>query len=475
MLTSTAYLTLQLGGQSTTLSITSGIFPRSESETITQGFFLPDLSNDGTKPTDLVAIPEFRTIFLAAGGEMFEIILPADGQYSDTIIRKAQVEDEELLVGTPTDPDAPIPDWSQSLVAQESEFPKAEFIEWYGNQLWLAKLPGAPYDVQWTPPAPYYKVFPVSQRESLVENDNSYITGLKGYGDNMYVFKNDSIWAMLFAGTVGEGGITSYTPRKVVAGIGTVSNSSIQSIRGQLVFLSEDGIYAFNGTPIPTKLSDRIQKTINSINPKQRQRAVSVNWRTKSLYLLAVATGSSQDNNLVIVWDYKNDSWWLWDDMYVSSWALSEDSNDNEVLYFVDKNGCLYQMDRGKTSHGKTIVAEFETANLNFNHEDRKRVRGIQLSAQNTSQTIKASVLADDEFAINVTEPEITILDSTKETVWSDSDPAPLTWNGKRIYQFRLAQRKDADYFRVRVKHDKKNSSLRLNNLKAEMITLGRR
>lgn len=427
----------------------------------------------GTYYVPTAVIPEFRTIFMGISGTIFEIVLPLNGSLNQATIQEAEIETEPLFVGPLV---AKTAVYDSSVVALEKSFPKAKFIEWFGNRLWLANLEDAPFDVQWTPTAPYFKVFPQAQRESLAENDNSPITAIKGFGQNLIVFKNDSIWQMVYNGVISgqdTATISSFLPEKVVSGVGCVAAGSVTEVKGNLIFLAEDGVYAFNGVQA-TRISDKVLNTLSKITQSRREQVKAVNWTTKSLYLMAIPYDGSVDNNLVVVWDYKNNTWWLWDDMYVVDWILTEDSStDLQTLQFVDKNGCLYEMDKGTTSHGKAITAVFETADVEMQSELTKRVRGVNFLAASKSLDLDVGVMVDDEFEADVTMASTPLLSST-EPSWSPTT-VNTKWGGKRKFYYRVAQAKDGNYFRLRVRHNDKRCSLNLATLNAEVLPLGNR
>ncbi len=212
---------------------------------------------DTTKNLDLATVAEDEPASYA-NVSLFDEAYVA---YNYTITRHlfdgtnelAPVETDPLLVGI--DPDTGLrADYNPDYVAQLPEFPRAKFVTFFDNRLFVANLDGNETAIRWSAAAPAQRVWPVINFDNLIEDDNSPITGLSSLNENVIVFKNDSIWQLISLGDT-DIGEAVYTPRKIVSGIGAVSNSSIARTPLGLMFLAEDGVYLFTGSPQVQKIS----------------------------------------------------------------------------------------------------------------------------------------------------------------------------------------------------------------------------
>lgn len=360
------------------------------------------------EPATFAVVPQFQEAYTAYNYGVVRHSLSAFGAPA-----VATVEDRAIFIGS----GAP---QATDYLAQLSSWPHSKYIQFFGGRLWAANLKDNPFAVRWSAAAGLetsYKVWPQLSIEVLAEHDNSPITGMHPIGEYMVIFKSDSIW-MAYPGEIDAFGTQTFAIRQVVAGTGCVSNSSIRAIRGNLIFLAEDGIYRFDGANVE-KLSDPLNDTIASITPGRRPFSAAAHWRSKSLYLLAVTTDGSTANNLVIVYDYKNGTWWLWDNIDAQHWLEDEAPNDNEELYFGDSSGRLYQMGVGHTDHGGTIDSYVTTQRLGYGSGTKQRLRSIEAWCSNKTREVDIDVYRNDETVTAGASGTIDFTDSN-EPDWDD-------------------------------------------------------
>lgn len=291
--------------------------------------------------------------------------------------------------------------------------PKAKYVVFHDGALFFAGIEGEPYTVRWSAVQPYHRVFPGLNFEYLMEIDKSPITGLSVLGEYVVVFKRDSIWVMSRGeSTIGASFI--YTPVQVVSGIGCVASGSIQRVRNNLVFLAEDGLYAFDGTPTPKKLSDQVADFVGTIRNNQVVSATSANWSSRSLYLCSVPTsytpseGAGQ-NDTTLVYDYKNGSMFLWRGFEPCRWFTDEGSEDLEELYFTDVRGNLYRFGVGNMDHGAAISWELTTHRIGYADEatwklNRVRILGNNLAREMTVTALRNDAISGDSAVLDFTD-----------------------------------------------------------------------
>jgi hypothetical protein len=401
------------------------------------------------------AVPDFNEGYIAFGGEVVRYEAHEDWASTAVNDRLAKVEDGDFAVGE----DAP---YDPTLIAQLSEFPKGRYVSFFKNRLWMAGIEDEPFTVRWSAGGVYRRVWPSLSFEPIIEDDNSPITGMVPLGEQMIVFKQDSIWAMVNVGENPRTGVQHYDPVRIVAGVGCVSHASIQQVRGSLIFLSEDGVYAFDGTPNIQKISDNIENTVASIVPTRRGFATSINWKTHSCYLLSVATAGSYDNNKTLVFDYKNNAWWIWD-IPASLWFKDEDQLDLERIYFIDKHGSTHLMGAGNHDHGAAISSEFTTQRVNEGGNIRHTLRQVETTSTNLTGDLEISVRANDDEA-GETSGTLSLADST-DAAYGTAVDGTTAFSDERYVARRLGFRKQGDWVQVKVAHSGKNKPMAVRSL----------
>ncbi len=420
-------------------------------------------------------IPEFEEAYFHYNRRPFKInAYPSTTTSAGVTILNDSVEPavevDPLLVG-------PEMRYDKDQLIQLVEWPKSKYTTFFQGQLWVANTVDSPYEVRWSAPLPFYKVWPGVNYEVLIEDDDSPITGLRGFGQHMLVFKNDSIWRMVDTGIVEDPvALQTYAPDKIVTGVGCVSNSGIQNIQGRLIFPAEDGLYAFDGQNVlnigydPKTGADRISEFFKSITPGQRPYMVSANWKKHHCYLLSASVDGSMANNRVLVWDYKNDSFWVWDDICVHAWIGDEDSADNEHLYFVDAWGRIYEFGVGNTNHGGTISSYAKSQRLGRDFDETTRARQFQVESANTSNAATLTVFTEDEpTGISGT---LSFTDAAEDP-WGTMVFGADAWTTVRRRLKRLMFRRDGDWFQVQIAHNTKNTSFECAGIYAGVVPLG--
>jgi hypothetical protein len=424
------------------------------------------------EPATLAVVPQFAESFVAYDHKVLTF-----RPLGLNILNKhdAVPETRDFAVGSIGGEKSP---YHPDYVASDAAFPKAKYISFFKGRLWAAGLLDDPFTVQWSAPQPYHKVWPSLSKEPLMEDDNSPITGMMPLGEYMVIFKQDSIWVAYDAG-INAFGLQTYAIRRIVAGIGCVANSSIQQIRGNLIFLAEDGIYAFDGTPQIQKLSDKVSSTLETIDAGARSFCSSVNWKTKSCYILSFSAKGAGSNNTTFVFDYKNNSWWKWAAIEARFWLRSEGSNDQEIIYFMDDNGQVFELGGAKTDNGAAISANITTQRLGYGSGTRVRGRDITLTCDNKAgASVTAELLVTDESSGASATFDFT--DTTYEKPWSDfdwtaGDSNDDNWSYVRRRQQRAAFRRDGDWLQVKVAHSTKNQPFRLALIDLGYISFGDR
>lgn len=429
-------------------------------------------SSEDSAPASIAVVPQFDECFVAYDHKVvsFRNILDS-GDSSDTAV--ATVEDRDFAVGVA----AP---YDKRFVAMLGEFPTCNFIKFFAGRIWAAGLVGEPYTIRWSAAAPYHKVWTSLAFEYLMEDDNSPITGMEPLGEHMAVFKQDSIWLMLSVGENPATGVQSYVPKKVVSGVGCVAPSSIKQINGELIFLAESGVYAFNGTPAIRKITekgvngpDRLRDTIASIAKPKRPFAAAAHWKNEECYLLSFSTTGGA-NDTTIVWEYDKDRWWVWDNIEAQYWLEDEGVGNDEKLYFGDSSGRIYEFGVGHTDHGAAISSHVKTHRFGYFGEVASNMRSVRLVTANDVRSLSVEVFGDE---LSYGTATVTPTDISEKD-WADFNYASGAatddnWVEAKRRRARADTEARGEWHQVKVSHSTKYQPLRLSRVSVGRKPLG--
>lgn len=347
-------------------------------------------------PPTVAIIPPTEDMYIAYGGVVTlhkpKEIGTDEETGQETLLNTeidAKIEDEEFVVGEPHGI------YSPNYMTLEEEWPPSNLIAFHKGRLWCVPS-DTPYNIMWSAPFPFQRVWPSISQEPMFENDNSPVTAITEHYGNTIVFKQDSIWSLKYMGqTADNTDLDVFVPNRVVAGIGAVAHRSLQAVNGKIIFLSEDGIYTFNGSTAE-KISIKIQNTIDRINPERRPFVSSVHWRRMNCYLLSVALDESKINNATICYDYRNNSWWLWDGFDVADWISDENQDDDEILYFLNSSGDICQFDASNNDFGAPVEMEIETHRIGKHDGNTRSLRLVEIAGSASMDSVDLNLKAND-------------------------------------------------------------------------------
>lgn len=425
-------------------------------------------------PSTLAVVPQFGEAYLAYDNQVTRLVsFPNDTVGGD---EAATVEDRDFALGEA----AP---YDKRFVAMLGTWPRASLMASCNGRLWAAGIAGEPFTIRWTAAVPYHRVWTSLAFEYLMENDNSPVTAIHPLGEQLVVFKNDSIWLMVSVGENQATGVEHFIPRRIVSGTGCVAHQSVKAINGELVFLAEGGIYAFNGTPNVRKVTtratetgkcDRLAATMATVAGPYRQFAAAANWKSQNCYMLSFSTGG-RANDTTVVWDYEDNTWWIWDSIDAQHWLVDEGLNDSERLFFGDSNGRIHQFGIGRTDNGAAISSHVTSHRVGARDVTTRAVRSVVATATNDTRSLSVSVIPNDGTAVSST------MDMTDAT---EKDWAAFNWGGaadddswtpQRRRQRRSDFKAQADWYQVKVSHSTKNQRMRLSSVAVGAVPLGRR
>lgn len=234
-----------------------------------------------------------------------------------------------------------------SLEVLNADITSAKYITQWNNFLFLANvninngtfLPTRIYWCQVNDPTTWSAINWIE----ISTLDGQPITGMYPLADRLVIFKERSIYNLFFTGdsTLPFVYLVSNSPT-----VGCMAPYSIQEVENGLVFLSYDGFYYYDSNN-SYKMSLQIQNTISSLNLSKLSNAKSLKQRNKNLYMCAVTSSDSTNNDTVITWDWVLNAFSLYSGMSPSAMRTVFVNGNQEEIYFADYYGYTYEMDTG--------------------------------------------------------------------------------------------------------------------------------
>lgn len=175
-------------------------------------------------------------------------------------------------------------------------------------------------------------------------NPNDEVTKIvQWFNAGIVIFQRNTIWAL----DIDQGNFTGFlfdsTRMEMLnEDIGCVAPKSVAQSGQDFFFLSRFGVMRLSrtardravGRAIP--ISDPIEETIRRINWSAADVATGISW--DNLYLLAVPVDGSVTNNLVLVWDIREEAWSTITGWNTGDWQIARFPNGEDKLYFGTSN-----------------------------------------------------------------------------------------------------------------------------------------
>ena len=149
--------------------------------------------------------------------------------------------------------------------------------------------------------------------EVIGENIAKELTAVVGTQDNVHVFKNRKCYAISGLLTGGQ-----YRVRELISEeTGCVNHNSMIAARGQVLFMSEAGLYAVAGGGNPNELTDANQPLFMSPDIDLYRSVSTLDGKLEKVYTF-LKHKTDPTKNLMIVWNYYFNQWYLYEGMGMS-------------------------------------------------------------------------------------------------------------------------------------------------------------
>ena len=256
--------------------------------------------------------------------------------------------------------------WGDGLGWASSSPPTATVAAWLRNYLFMAGNPTYPDWLYFSNNlAP--KVFDVTDIIKINTGDGQAIQQIVPFRLNeLIIYKERSIFVLDITGTTP---LDDWTVQPISKDVGTIASRSVVSLGNDQWFLSSHpiAVRSLARTEFDKILVHMVSAPIQdifdgtgdtTINTTHISKAAAILFDNK--YILAVPTGSSSVNNVVLVYDFLVNSWYIIDGWYPKDWLVFENS-----LYYTDANdGRVIQCFTGTTgdwSQGPSTIDSAST------------------------------------------------------------------------------------------------------------------
>jgi hypothetical protein len=225
-------------------------------------------------------------------------------------------------------------------------------------------------------------------------NTNDEVVGMKSLGQNVIVYKKESISVAFPTGVADD---PLQFKQNHINGIGTPTIRTVADFGNFHIFMGTDNVYKFDGNQIVPIGNEIVNTMLREINAGMAHRAFSLAMRDKHLYLLLIPVDGDYpdkayvynyiDNNWTI-WEFEHamtaagywfsdasETWatWdasaiTWDDLLSSGerWSDFLSYGGTPTFLFGDKDGYVYEYGAG-TDNGTIISANFTTRDYPIN------------------------------------------------------------------------------------------------------------
>jgi hypothetical protein len=242
-----------------------------------------------------------------------------------------------------------------------------------------------------------------------------YVVGLQAFAeDNLLVFNRNSIH--LVRGI--SGSVADTSVQMVTSEVGCVARRSILQIGNQVLFLSDNGVYAaafgdlynLRGAGVP--LSEPIAATIQRINKDYANKAVAAYFDNR--YYLAVPLDASTVNNAILIYNFLNGGWESLDMTGQTGWSISNfvvaENSGFASLYTISPSGSIHKVDGREDGNDRLslfagvpaaiykIGSGVTTRQYSYGTMDRKKFNSYELHIESSSsESSNATIYSEVE------------------------------------------------------------------------------
>lgn len=239
--------------------------------------------------------------------------------------------------------------------------PTPDFIENHNNRIWTLDGNSLRYSVLDTSVTEeHFNDWDTTNNsgEIIIPSGQGDIgTGLYSLNNTLFVFQKRAIWGVYGTSPA------NFELRNITNEIGLINKSTLVEWDNYLMFLSDRGIYLFDGSNLKNISEGKINNLLNSMADKTKPKAVI--WDNK--YLLAYPSTSSNYNDEAIFYDMASGVFGRFKNLYVNDWVVWNGGDDSGQIFFGSSNqGTIYRWDTGSNDDGYEIESYYYTPSYSF-------------------------------------------------------------------------------------------------------------
>lgn len=272
------------------------------------------------------------------------------------------------------------------------------------------------------------------------------ISALAILNDNLFVFTNNTKWALYGSD------LSTFVLRKSTGLKGTYSQRQVQSDRNHAYFISDDGIYRFNGAT-DELISESITDTFKSIANKS---TITTALTKNRFYVFYTPSGGAQ-NSACLVYNINYGSWESIDqNTYINETTNFDTAyDDDEFIQASNIVGAVYYAEsdtNAYTNLGKAMEFELRTKYEFFeNPSSKKRLKRWYPRFAAQSSGFYVSCQYDKDFTNNPATSSQSL--ASGGTVWgSGALWGSFTWGATALIAPRISIPGRAKYIQFRIK-----------------------
>lgn len=228
--------------------------------------------------------------------------------------------------------------------------PRGKYLTQWRNQLIVAGDPSQPTRFYYSEFADVTSPenFPASNFADVPQGGGGRITGIASLDRNLFVFLQNRIYVV-------EGNLAEdvYRVDTLSDSVGCVAHATIKEIDGNIIFLSEKGVYRI----YRASTTYAIQKISGPLDPilevganndfrSSHKRATSAVWIAANKYMLFLPSETTSagvtyadSDSRVFVYDIDNGEWYRWNNINALGGMVEfDDGSGKDVIWFQSRN-----------------------------------------------------------------------------------------------------------------------------------------
>jgi len=281
----------------------------------------------------------------------------------------------------------------------------------------------------------------LSGNVSVDTTDGSIVRGLEKLADNLYIFTDNSIWRL--SGDDKD----NFRLKRMVSGIGTLSNFSIVQILGQLFFQSKEGhIYIYDGGFGLERINPKIEGTTDSLNKSRLFFAVGEEFDND--YYLSVSSSGAGQNDTVLLFDTFNLAWSKFLGMNSNAFTVANISNGTETLVFGDYGGFVSKHPDGTNDAGTAISDFYQSKQFRFPEMSTEKFLRLLKIYANQAGNYNLEVEVKSDFESTGTTSSISL--SASGALWDTAVYDVDSYADDNLTIGRIELDKGNEFFQVR-------------------------